>query len=62
MCFAKKSTGREKERKGPKRKKKSDPSKARERIHGCLTMRNDERNTGELHTYNHREEKKPDEY
>jgi len=50
---------REKDR---KEKKKSDPSKARERIHGCLTMRNDERNTDELHTYNHREEKKPDEY
>lgn len=61
MCFAKKSTGKEKERKGPK-KMKNDSSKARERIHGCLTMRNDERNTDELRTYNHRKEKKSDEY
>jgi len=36
-----------KERKGPK-KIKSDPSKARERIHGCLKMKNDEINTNKL--------------
>jgi len=29
---------------------KNNPLKARERIHGCLTMKNDEINTNELYT------------
>jgi hypothetical protein len=61
MCFAKKSTdSKKKERRGPK-KIKSDPSKARERIHGCLTMKNDEINTNELCAFIEKR-KKPDGY
>ncbi len=40
---------------------KNDSSKARERIHGCLVMKNGERNTNELHTCI-RKEKKTDGY
>ncbi len=62
MCFAKESTDRGEREKKEKRteKMKSDPLKAREYIHGCLTMKNDERNTTELRTYIEKRKKQMD--
>jgi hypothetical protein len=59
VCALQRNQQTEEREKKEKRteKMKSDPLKAREYIHGCLTMKNDERNTTELRTYIEKREK-----